>query len=255
MSTPHMRQRKIPQCVPRLSPLRLHSVLVVVALKVENTIIIQDPQPAQAYSSDRTPRRRTRREHQVHTPAGSSSSGSGSIARPTPPMAPGIIPSSATAPLVTRLLSSSAGSKGVATGSSAAASAVGSHVPPHRGGSGGNPIATGGAALGMMDSIIDVSGDDRFEHGPSEFPPKLYPGGEKVKSPWWPTRKTEKLYGSRLDQVRKNSTFCFFPTPPLSLMSLTHRIPVYNPTFTLLSPFYYSHVLPPTTNPRLLFLP
>jgi len=34
------------------------------------------------------------------------------------------------------------------------------------------------------------------------------------------------------------------------LMPLTHRIPVYNPTFTLPSPFYYSHVLPPTTNPR-----
>ena len=34
------------------------------------------------------------------------------------------------------------------------------------------------------------------------------------------------------------------------LMPLTHRIPVYNPTFTLPSPFYYSHVLPPTQNPR-----
>jgi len=34
------------------------------------------------------------------------------------------------------------------------------------------------------------------------------------------------------------------------LMPLTHRIPVYNPTFTLPSPFHYSHVLPPTTNPR-----
>ena len=36
------------------------------------------------------------------------------------------------------------------------------------------------------------------------------------------------------------------------LMPLTHRIPVYNPTFALPSPFYYSHVLPPTTNPRFL---
>ena len=34
------------------------------------------------------------------------------------------------------------------------------------------------------------------------------------------------------------------------LMPLTHRIPVYNPTFTLPSPFYYSHALPPTTNPH-----
>ena len=36
------------------------------------------------------------------------------------------------------------------------------------------------------------------------------------------------------------------------LMPLTHRIPVYNPTFALPSPFYYSHVLPPTTNPRFM---
>jgi len=34
------------------------------------------------------------------------------------------------------------------------------------------------------------------------------------------------------------------------LIPLTHRIPVYNPTFTLPSPFYYSHVLPPTQNLR-----
>ena len=67
----------------------------------------------------------------------------------------------------------------------------------------------------MMDSVIDVSGEDRFEHGPSEFPPKPYPGGDKAKSPWWPTRKTEKLYGSRLDQVRRSFSFlfCFQPTP------------------------------------------
>ena len=34
------------------------------------------------------------------------------------------------------------------------------------------------------------------------------------------------------------------------LMPLTSRIPIYNPTFTLPSPFYYSHVLAPTQNPR-----
>jgi hypothetical protein len=146
-------------------------------------------------------------------PAGSSSSGSGSIARPTPPMASGPIPPSATVPLVTRPLSSSAGSKGVAAGPSAAVSAAGSQVP-HRGGSGGNPVGTGPAAPVMMESVIDVSGDDRFEHGPSEFPPKPYPGGEKAKSPWWPTRKTEKLYGSRLDQVRRSSFLFTFLLPP-----------------------------------------
>jgi hypothetical protein len=142
--------------------------------------------------------------YQVSTPAGSSSSGSGSFARPTPPMAPGTIPPSATVPLATRPHSSSVGSKGVA-GPPGAVSAP-SQVP-HRGASGGIPVGTGPAAPVLMEQVIDVSGEDRFEHGPSEFPPKPYPGGEKAKSPWWPTRKTEKLYGSRLDQVRRTS-FC-----------------------------------------------
>ena len=158
-------------------------------------------QPMQAYQqSPYTSPTHATGTYQVRTPAGSASSGSGSIARPTPPMASGTIPSSATVPLVTsRPLSSSAGSKG--GGSSATVPAAGSQVPP-RSGSGGNPMSSGATAPVMMDSVIDVSGDDRFEHGPSEFPPKPYPGGEKAKSPWWPTRKTEKLYGSRLDQVR-----------------------------------------------------
>ena len=163
-------------------------------------------QPTQAYQQPQyTSPAHTTGTYQVHTPAGSASSGSGSI-RPTPPMASGPMPPSAT---VNRPLSSSAGSKGAAAGPSAAVSAVGSQVP-HRSGSGGNPAASGATAPVMMDSVIDVSGDDRFEHGPSEFPPKPYSGGEKAKSPWWPTRKTEKLYGSRLDQVW--SSFLFLPS-------------------------------------------
>jgi hypothetical protein len=130
-------------------------------------------------------------------------------------MAPGPLPPSATLLLVTRPLSSSAGSKGAAAGTSAAVSAVGSQVL-HRGGSGGNPMGTGLAAPVMMYSVIDISGEDRFEHGPSELPPKRYPGREKAKSPWWPTRKTEKLYGSRLDQVR---SFFFLSFSPTSLSS------------------------------------
>jgi hypothetical protein len=179
-------------------------------------------QPTQAYQQQQPPYTSPTHAtgtYQALTPAGSSSSGSGSIARPTPPMASGPIPSSATVPLDMRPLSSSAGSKGVAAGSSAAASAVGSQAPHRGAGSGGNPMGTGHtsghAAPVMMDSVIDVSGDDRFEHGPSEFPPKPYPGGDKAKSPWWPTRKTEKLYGSRLDQVRiLFNFFCFFPFFP-----------------------------------------
>jgi hypothetical protein len=71
-------------------------------------------------------------------------------------------------------------------------------------------MSTGVAAPVMMEQVIDVSGEERFEHSLSEFPPRPYPGGEKAKSPWWPTRKTEKLYGSRLDQVRRR----FFVPPP-----------------------------------------
>jgi len=66
MPTPHMRQREIPQCMPRLSPLRLHSGLAVVELKVKNSIIIQDLLPTHSQrkliSSHCTPRRRTRQE-------------------------------------------------------------------------------------------------------------------------------------------------------------------------------------------------
>ena len=157
--------------------------------------------------------------YQVYTPAGSSGSGIVSISRPTPPMVSGPIPHSATVSLDMRLLSLSAGSEGVPAGYPAgypaAVSAVGSQAL-HRSGSGGNPMGTGHSsghmAPVMMDSAIDISGEDRFYHGPSEFPPKPYPGGEKAKSPWWPTRKTEKLYGSLLDQVRF-FFFYFFPPP------------------------------------------
>jgi len=150
----------------------------------------------------------------VHTPAGSSGSGIGSIARPTPPMLSGPIPHSA---IVPRPLSLSAGSEGRPAGYPAAASAVGSQAP-HRSGSGGNPMGTGHTsghtAPVMMDSLINISGADRFEHGPFEFPPNPYPGGEKGESPWWPTRKTEYLYGSRLDQVRRSLFFLSFSSPP-----------------------------------------
>jgi len=150
--------------------------------------------------------------YQVHTPAGSSGSVIGSIARPTPPMVSGPIPHSATVPLDMRPLSLSAGSEGLPAGYPAAISAVGSQAL-HRSDSRGNPMGTGHSsghmAPAMMDSVIDISGEDRFDHGPSEFPPKPYPGGEKAKSPWWPT---QKLYGSRLDQVRRS--FCSYFLPP-----------------------------------------
>ena len=70
-------------------------------------------------------------------------------------------------------------------------------------------MSSGATAPVMMDSVIDVSGDNQFKHGSSEFPPGPYPGGEKAKSALIGgprARKTENLYG-RLDQAR----FSFLP--------------------------------------------
>ena len=109
------------------------------------------------------------RTYQVHTPAGSSSDGSRSIARPTPPIPSGPIPCSATLRPDMRPPSSSAGSRGVA-GYSSAFSAVGPQVPH---GGGGGPVGTGLTAPVMMDSVIGGGGENSFEYGLSEFPPKL----------------------------------------------------------------------------------
>lgn len=42
---------------------------------------------------------------------------------------------------------------------------------------------------------------DSFEHGPTDFPPRAYPGGVDAKSPWVPTKHVGKIFGSRLEQV------------------------------------------------------
>lgn len=42
---------------------------------------------------------------------------------------------------------------------------------------------------------------DSFEHGPTEFPPRAYPGGVDAKSPWVPTKQVGKIFGSRLEQM------------------------------------------------------
>lgn len=42
---------------------------------------------------------------------------------------------------------------------------------------------------------------DSFEHGPTEFPPRAYPGGEDATSPWVPTKQVGKIFGSRLEQM------------------------------------------------------
>jgi hypothetical protein len=110
--------------------------------------------------------------YQVHTPAGSSDSGSVSIARPIPPMMPGFIPPSAIAPLNMRPPPLSPGSKGVAAGSSAAASAVGSQAP-HRGGGSGYPMGMELTAPLRMDPVTSVSGESHFEYEPFEFLPGL----------------------------------------------------------------------------------
>jgi hypothetical protein len=69
MHTP-MRQREVPQCTPRPSPLRPHSGRAAVALKVKGSIfMVQDLLPThsrrkcKAISSNRTPRPRTQQGH------------------------------------------------------------------------------------------------------------------------------------------------------------------------------------------------
>lgn len=42
---------------------------------------------------------------------------------------------------------------------------------------------------------------DSFEHGPTEFPPRAYPGGPDAKSPYFPTKPAGKIFGSRLEQM------------------------------------------------------
>lgn len=42
---------------------------------------------------------------------------------------------------------------------------------------------------------------DSFEHGPTEFPPRAYPGGLDAQSPWALAKPVGKIFGSRLEQV------------------------------------------------------
>jgi hypothetical protein len=50
-------------------------------------------------------------------------------------------------------------------------------------------------------SVLVQPSFDSFEHGPTEFPPRAYPGGVDAKSPWVPTKQVGKIFGSRLEQV------------------------------------------------------
>ena len=79
---PRPFHRETPQCTPRLYLLRPHNGPVAVALKVKSSLIIQEllPTHTQPYTSP-TPATGT---CQVHTLAGSSTSGPGSTTRPTP---------------------------------------------------------------------------------------------------------------------------------------------------------------------------
>jgi hypothetical protein len=49
--------------------------------------------------------------------------------------------------------------------------------------------------------LAEALDTDAFEHSPTEFPPRAYPGGPDAKSPWTPVKQTGKIYGSRLEQV------------------------------------------------------
>ena len=85
-------------------------------------------QPMQAYQQPQyTSPMHTTGTYQIHGPAGSASSGPGSIVRPTSPMASGPVPPSATAPLVTCSPSSPASNTGA--GSFAPVSALDSQNP------------------------------------------------------------------------------------------------------------------------------
>ena len=100
-------------------------------------------QQMQAYQQPQCPSpMNTTGTHQIH---GSASSGPGPIARPTPPIASGCIPPSATLPLVTRPLSSSARSKGAVAGHSATVPAVGSQVPHEDSSTQGQEYSSGAA--------------------------------------------------------------------------------------------------------------
>jgi hypothetical protein len=162
--------------------------------------LVQAHEPQQPYI---TPMHATGTS-QVHIPAGPFSNVSGLTAQSTP-IALWLFPQSATAPLPTRPVASPAGSNGGA-GSPAPVTAPASQVP-HGGDSRGTLVGMSPTAPVLMGRVIDVSGEAHFEGAPSQFPPELYPVGENAASPCWPTRKTEKLYGSRLDQVRRSCLF------------------------------------------------
>ena len=95
--------------------------------------------------------------YQIYEPARSASSGPGSIARPTPPIASGSIPPSATVPLVTRRLSSLARSKGAAAGRSATVAAVGSQVPHKNSSTQGQDYSPGAAGCPQLVQAQRVS--------------------------------------------------------------------------------------------------
>jgi hypothetical protein len=68
---------------------------------------------------------------------------------------------------------------------------------------------------------VQPSFNDSFEHGPTEFPPRAYPGGVDAKSPWVPTKPVGKIFGSRLEQV----SFSFFSPLIRALVCLTASPP------------------------------
>ena len=119
-------------------------------------------QPTQAYRQQPP---YTSPMYQFHTPAGSSGSDSGLIARPTPPVVSRPINPNASVLLGIRPPSSSAGSKGAPAGYSATVSTVGSQ-DLHRAGSGRNPMGTG-LTVPVMDSIPGASGNRFASESPT----------------------------------------------------------------------------------------
>ena len=48
-----------------------------------------------------------------------------------------------------------------------------------------------------------------FEHGPTEFPPRPYPGGEYATSPFRKKKEVGRITGTSVEFVRSLSSLCY----------------------------------------------
>jgi len=72
-------------------------------------------------------------------------------------------------------------------------------------------MAAGGTALVMMDSVIDVSGNDQFEHGPSQFVSRRRKCQDALVARAETRKVVLKSFGPG---TKKVLLFAFLPIPP-----------------------------------------